>query len=570
MTRRRAVYAADLFCGGGGTSTGLAQAAAAVGLDVDLVAINHWEVAVATHTANHPWARHLCERIENVDPTRAVPGGKLDLLVASPECIFFSKARGGKPVNDQLRASAWHVPRWLTDLRVEAFLVENVPEFEKWGPVNQKGRPIKRLEGTYFRSWVSALRGLGYNVGWRVLNSADYGACTSRERLFVVGRRGKKPVPWPAPTHDEHARNGLPGWRGAREVLDLADHGPSIFSRKRPLVANTIARIKRGILDQEPRLVGILEHADWSRPIPIPGDLARSLRPFILAQGQGGVARTVDEPMPTIVGGGAHSVTDPVIVTTDRPDTNRSRPRRIEEPVPTVTGNDRIAVAQPFLMGAGGPAWSGEPRPVDRPMPTLLKENHLALAEPFIIPPDGPQVGKPRPRRVDEPMGTIRATRGGGHLVEPFLIPHFGEREGQAPRVHHVAEPLPAVTGHGAGALVEPFVVDYQNGPRSIDTPLDTQLGSETRALVEPQAVPVEGSWFLDVRFRMLKLGELAGAMGFPKGYTFAGTQTDGTKQVGNAVEVNVARSLCTALITGKGAKAQRVLDVGEEERAAA
>lgn len=139
------IHAADLFCGAGGTSTGLRMAAEALGLNLKLTAVNHWETAIETHAANHPWAEHLCTSLEGLKPSAAVPGGKLDLLVASPECTHHSIARGGRPRCDQSRASAWHVLHWCQELYIRNLLIENVPEFASWGPLSESGKPIKSM-----------------------------------------------------------------------------------------------------------------------------------------------------------------------------------------------------------------------------------------------------------------------------------------------------------------------------------------------------------------------------------------------------------------------------------------
>src|SRR5574341_390255 len=189
--------AADLYCGAGGTSSGLVAACRELGVDLDLLAINHWEIAIETHSANHPYAKHICKSIEQVDPRKVVPSGRLHGLIASPECTHHSIARGGRPINDQFRVSAWHILRWVEVLRVETVLIENVREFQNWGPVGVNGRPIQRLKGETYHAFLSALRSLDYSVEDRVLNAAYYGDATTRERLFIIARRGRKPIRWP-------------------------------------------------------------------------------------------------------------------------------------------------------------------------------------------------------------------------------------------------------------------------------------------------------------------------------------------------------------------------------------
>ena len=224
---RKLIKAVDLFAGVGGTSSGLYDAVEETGRKLKLTAINHWPLAIENHKANHPDAEHICARIESLSPRRVVPEGKLNILVASPECIFHSNARGSMPINDQLRASAWCIPDWISSLNVESWAIENVKEFRFWGPVNSRGRKIKSREGETYQAYLAALRSLGYTVEDRVLNCADYGDATSRERLFIIGRRGSKKIKWPTPTHIDAGESGvlfedLQPWRAAREIIDFS------------------------------------------------------------------------------------------------------------------------------------------------------------------------------------------------------------------------------------------------------------------------------------------------------------------------------------------------------------
>lgn len=243
------MIAADLFCGAGGTSTGLIEAVQAMGGTVDLTAVNHWERAVETHALNHPDARHLCESLDNLNPRKLFPKG-LDVLWASPECTHHSIARGGRPINDQSRATAWCVTRWAEALMPNVILVENVPEFLNWGGIGVNGRPLKSKRGHTFRAWVTTLESLGYRVDWRILCAADYGDPTTRKRLFIQAVRGKRKIVWPDPTH---LKNGadligdqLP-WRSARDIIDFSLPSTSIYERKRPLADKTLARIFAGL-----------------------------------------------------------------------------------------------------------------------------------------------------------------------------------------------------------------------------------------------------------------------------------------------------------------------------------
>ena len=173
---------ADLFCGAGGTSAGAIEAIEAIGLTPELTAVNHWDVAIETHTKNHPDMRHLCTGVDAVNPRDLFQEDELDLLWASPECTHHSIARGGKPCNDQSRSTAWCVIRWAEALRPPVILIENVPEFQTWGPIGTNGRPLASRKGETFRAWLAAIESLGYKTDYRLLCAADYGDPTTRDR----------------------------------------------------------------------------------------------------------------------------------------------------------------------------------------------------------------------------------------------------------------------------------------------------------------------------------------------------------------------------------------------------
>ena len=199
---RKELHVVDMFCGGGGESTGLFAAAERNGLKIRLSAINHWERAIETHSANYPEAEHFCESVEHLDPAKVVASGMLDLLWASPECTHHSKARGGRPKSEQSRATAWNVLKWASELYIERIIIENVPDFLSWGPLNEKGQIIKSKSGSTFRAFLRSLRSLGYTADWKILCAADYGVATTRRRLFIQAVRGRKKILWPTPTNN--------------------------------------------------------------------------------------------------------------------------------------------------------------------------------------------------------------------------------------------------------------------------------------------------------------------------------------------------------------------------------
>lgn len=295
--------AIDLFCGGGGTTAG---AAASRSVDVRL-AVNHWTTAVLTHQRNHPDCRTLCADVDQVNPIE-FRSERWDVLYASPECVFHSVARGGRPVDDQRRSSAWCVPRWVEALRPRWFVIENVREFVHWGPLGIDNKPLKSRRGEIFEAWIGSLRSLGYHVEWRVLNAADYGVPQKRQRLFILGRRGRseRPIRWPEPTH-------VGNWRGAWEFIDWSLACPSIFTRKRPLADKTLARIEVGLRKfctpeaVAAFLVKLRNKSTVGSVTTPPGHGAGQLvLPWLLPNEGihgGNAPRAVDQPAPTITAG---------------------------------------------------------------------------------------------------------------------------------------------------------------------------------------------------------------------------------------------------------------------------
>lgn len=654
----RKIYAADLFCGAGGFSTGLLQAADSLGLEVDLLAINHWPVAVSTHSTNHPTVRHLCESIETVKPREVVPGGKLHLLMASPQCTHFSTARGGRPMSDQQRASSWRIMDWLDELDVENVIIENVPEYTSWGPLypddyrieSLRGRPIPRQKGKYFRNFIQTLKSRGYRVDWRILNAADYGAATTRKRFFLLARKGRRSIVWPDPTHarnpdDESSQRTFAftrrsRWRPAREIIDWDLKGESIYERARPLSPNTMARIYAGLRKfsglpflvpqfgerpgQEPRchsiddpapavtshgagalvepfLVVLRNHADgMSLDEPMPtlcasGTHVGLAEPFLIGITHGGrgdgFVHSTEPPLPTLTTQAELALAEPFLVSVNHgPD---ERVRGLDGPLPTLTGKGTQAlveaVAQPFMLGqqSGAVARSvEEPAPtvagagaislvepylvnmkgrsdaanVDLPAPTITAHaQHLGIAEPFLVGAGGPS-GSARAQSLEEPLGTVLGENHRG-LAEPYLVEYRGNHAGRTDgheRVRTVEEPLPTQDTSNRFALAAPFLVEYfgTGQPRSLDEPLPTGGTRDRFALVHPELVrsgQVQGRvlGYLDIRFRMLKPHELAGAMSFPRTYRFTGTQEQVVKQIGNAVDVKQAEALTGAVLRG-------------------
>lgn len=515
---------ADLFAGAGGTTTGAMQAIHALGRDVEFVAVNHWPVAIATHEANHPNVRHYCKDLDTANPCEIVPEGHLDLLLASPECRFHSPAQGGRPLDEQNRASALHVIRWAERLYIRRIVVENVPRFVKWGPLDRRGRPIKAREGELFRAWIGMLEAFGYRVEWRVLNAADYGTPQTRRRLFVQARRDGRRIVWPDRTHAPrgaertlHAQ--LATWEAARTAIrfDKYRHLAKPIEEKN-LSPKTLARIAEGVkrfcrgVDVEPFLVMLRRHAD---------------------------ANSIEEPMPTVTTSGNHHVLiEPFLVAHfGEREGQKPRTHSLDDPLPTVTHRGAGDLIEPFVIPQGG---GGVARSAEEPLPTVATDGAIGVVEPFIVPQDQ---GAPA-RSVEEPLPTLRTTSRGVGVVEPFLLV-----KRQHDECRSLDDPLTTITNSGRNHfLVEPYLVRSNRGPdwgdvvRNLEAPLPTITQKNGVGLVEPQ---IEGGRLV-LLHRMLQPEELALGQDF-EDYEFAGTREEQTKQIGNAVPVRLARAMTAA-----------------------
>ncbi|MBE0530256.1 MAG: DNA cytosine methyltransferase [Rhodospirillales bacterium] len=594
---------ADLLCGAGGTSTGAELAFKDLGIEMELVCLNHWPVAIETHQRNHPKARHYCQDISTVRPHLIVPEGYLDLLLASPTCTHHSVARGGKPTSDQQRSDPWHIVTWFTELRVKRAIIENVWEFVKWGPVDARTcRPIKSREGEYFRAWVDTIRRLGGEPEWRKLNAADYGDATTRQRFFMMIRFDGRRIAWPNPTHMRREPDvlplGLKPWRPARDIIDWSIKGKSIFARKKPLSPKTLARIHAGAVKfgwPEPFLVILRNHMDaQSVDGPLPSVAANGnhialAQPVITNGRRGNKAKGVDvDPVPTLDTKGGVWLAEPITIDEcGRPfvvlaahgnspherDPNGRRVKSLDDPLGAIhAGGGNFAIAEPFVFSRQG---EGAPRSVDQPIPTQCAVHSPVLIAPYygsgsgetcrdakeplptvtakarfgMVVPITHSAGSSRARQDSDPLPTI-TTANRGELA--FIAASFGERDGQAPRVHGLDLPLPTICAQGRVDLAEPVLVNLKgrSDVTALDEPAPTVTSHSHLAVAD-----VEG---YDILFRMLEPHELAAAMGFSSdgaGYEFSGNKTEQIRQIGNAVPVNTARALVKAAMADAAPK---------------
>jgi DNA (cytosine-5)-methyltransferase 1 len=292
---------------------------------------------------------------------KVVPGQRLDLLWASPECTHHSIARGGRPRSDQSRASAWLILKWLSELYVERVIIENVPEFLSWGPLDDTGHPIQKQKGKTFRAFIGALRSLGYSVDWKLLTAADYGDPTTRRRLFIQAVKGRRKIVWPQITHMDGMENlmGYQPWRTARDIIDWSIPGTSILDRKKPLAEATMRRIA----------VGIEKY--WK-------DYAK---PFLAVLYGTNDVRSLELPFPTVTTSGAHhALIEPFITRYNGSCSGQhegdNRNHEISLPLPTVDTSNRYGIVEPFLVEYYG---NGGSESVDMPLKTICTKEHFAL-----------------------------------------------------------------------------------------------------------------------------------------------------------------------------------------------
>ncbi|MGB1270475.1 MAG: DNA cytosine methyltransferase [Endozoicomonas sp.] len=353
----------DLFCGAGGTSTGLTQAARKKGVKLELTAINHWDKAIETHSVNHKRVRHLQTNISSIEPRKTFPKG-LDGLWASPECTHHSNALGGKPRSEQSRSSAFGVLDWVQALMPKVFGIENVREFINWGPLDKNGKVIKKLKGTIFHAWLNSIKALGYNLQWRIINCADYGDPTERKRFFLLASRIGE-VHFPDITHIKKGEMkfspNLKYWVPAKKVIDFSIPGKSIFNRKKPLVPKTMDRIRHGLKQ---------------------GSKGNLLDPFLVMMYGTSKSVSLDRPLPTVTASSVHHyLAKPFLVNMSH---SKSKPsgmvRCTSRPLPTLVTAEEQALCEPFLIKYYG---SSKTASLDSPLPTVTTKDRFGLVQTF-------------------------------------------------------------------------------------------------------------------------------------------------------------------------------------------
>lgn len=493
----------DNFAGGGGASTGIELA---TGYSVD-IAINHDPEAIKMHKANHPNTKHYCEDVWQVDPVKACNGHPVGLAWFSPDCKHFSKAKGGKPKDKFIRGLAWVACRWAGLVRPRVIMLENVEEFKTWGPLNRGHHPIKAKQGKTFDKFVQQLTDLGYDVQFRELVAADYGAPTMRKRFFLIARCDGKPIVWPEPTHapadSEEVKAGfLKPYVGAYTQLDFSLPCPSIFDTSeeikekygiravRPLAPKTMERIARGLKKF------VIDNAE----------------PFIVQVNHSGAksdyCKSANEPLNTVTGKHGFGIVEPVItpiIDKAYGGNYRGNGSRADEPIDTITTIDHNRLVVPTLIQYHSETAQNEVRgqTIEAPIMTVDGSNRYGLVTSFLSKFYKTGIGQD----IREPLGTVTANAGGGHFgeVRAFLIKYYGDATGQ-----DIKSPLDTVTTKDRFGLVTIEGVDYQ---------------------------------IVDIGLRMLEPRELYGCQGFPDDYIIDHDYTGKTyprseqvRRCGNAV----------------------------------
>lgn len=521
----------DNFAGGGGASTGIELA---TGYSVD-IAINHDPEAIKMHKANHPYTRHYCENVWAVDPVKACKGHPVALAWFSPDCKHFSKAKGGKPKDKNIRGLAWVACRWAGLVRPRVIMLENVEEFKTWGPLNRSHRPIKAKQGVTFKKFVSQLQDLGYQVEFRELVAADYGAPTMRKRFFMIARCDGKPIVWPEPTHgpadSEEVKNGLRRpYVGAYTQIDFSRPCPSIFETSeeikekygiravRPLAPKTMERIARG-----------LKKFVLNNP-----------EPFIIQCNHGGERRPNDirEPMPTITGKHGYGIVEPYVVQIGQTGFSEDRSKDVREPLTTIVSKNEHCLISPTLIQYHSETAQGEVRgqTIKDPIMTVDGSNRYGLVTSFLHKYyDGGYTGAGEDMK--NPLPTVTAWDHNS-VVTANLIQMNNHCDGRDMR-----DPIPTITaGDGHFGEVRAFLIKYygQGTGQDIKAPLDTVTAQDRFGLVTINGVDYQ---IVDIGLRMLEPRELYGCQGFPDDYIIDHDYTGKTyprseqvRRCGNAV----------------------------------
>ena len=550
----------DLFCGAGGTSTGVEKAMLYGNKCAKVIAcVNHDPNAIASHAANHPEAVHYTEDIRTLELSPMVAHlEKMRLkypdayvvLWASLECTNFSKAKGGMPRDADSRTLAEHLFRYIEAISPDFIQIENVEEFMSWGEMDEHGHPISKDKGRSYMRWIRNVKSYGYDYEYRILNAADYGAYTSRRRFFGQFAKNGLPITFPVATHSKEGDSGLFGemkkWNPVRDVLDFSDEGESIFGRKKPLVEKTLERIYAGLI----KFVAGMNQKEFS------AFLVRynTVRPQ-------DTVTSIDKPCGVLTTENRFAVTQVHFLSKQFSGHPMSKNQSIDKPAGTITTIPHEA----FVTAYYGNGFNSS---IKEPMPTVPTKDRFGLVNPkFIV----NYRFKNKGSSVDEPAPTI-CTVGQIGVAQCNFIANEYSGGGQ---LSSIEKPSPAVLTTPKQKLVSVnrFLANpwsFKSVGSSIDKPCFTliarmdkmppylistnegNIGIEVYETDSPMTQKIKEFMaiygIVDVKMRMLNIKELKRIQGFPEDYILIGTQAEQKKFLGNAVEVGMAKVLCEAL----------------------
>lgn len=475
----------DNFAGGGGASTGIELATGRV---VD-IAINHDPDAILMHRTNHPHTMHYQASVWDVDPVEVCRGRPVGLAWFSPDCKHFSKAKGGKPVDKNIRGLAWIVLRWAGTVRPRVIILENVEEFQTWGPV-RRGRPVKSKTGQTFRQWLGQLEALGYTVEWRELVAADYGAPTTRKRFFLIARSDERPIVWPEPTHapadSQEVKAGTKKpWRSAAEIIDWNLPTPSIFATKeevrerygvaavRPLARNTMRRVARGV-DKF---------------------VIRSASPFLVIVNHAGEFRGqgLAEPLQTITAKHGYGVASPVMAPLTMHNNQNAVGTSITDPVNTITGTGaggHQMLITPTLAAIGQTGGGDRCRSMEEPTHTQVSKAEECVVCPAMIQYHTEQTERVRGQGVTDPIMTIDASNRYGLAAATLTKYYNGDHNQDA------AAPLHTITTRDREGVTVANLSKFYGGVvgAAASDPLPTVTAVDHNALQTAHMVKMKGT----------------------------------------------------------------------------
>jgi DNA (cytosine-5)-methyltransferase 1 len=571
----------DLFCGAGGTTTGFAQAKDNIAKVI--ACVNHDPKAIESHWKNHPDVKHFEEDIRTLDLTELAicakdwqdqfPDAKL-VLWASLECTNFSKAKGGQPRDADSRTLADHLHRYVELLRPDYVKIENVVEFMSWGPLDEKGKPVSRKNGSDWMRWCREMCAHGYINEWKELNSADFGAYTSRNRLFGIFARPDLPICWPESTHSKKPGKGmfeaLKKWMAVKHVLDFSDEGQSIFTRKKTLSEKTLERIYAGLLKYVAKGdTAFISKYFSGRPkgkvnsVNEPGPTNTTFGGNTLVQAKSFADLSIDQPAGSITTKDHHAIVQTEFLT-HYYGQGGGQHSSIENPAPTIPTKARTAIISPeFLTIYNGKSLH---RSVDEPSPVIATNDRLGLVQPeYFI---DKHFSKSQNQSIDQPAGSVMPNDK-HRLVEatPFMLDtQWSTRNGHPAK--SIEEPCRTLLASGS----TPFIVNPSHGGHSTSTdqPCPVVIARQDKAplcLVQVENGPVaiaiyEGESdvmilikefmavysLVDIKMRMLRVHELLKIQGFPNEYVLCGNQSDQKKFIGNSVVPLVVKVWAEAL----------------------